>query len=225
MTTPDLAFRYIGDPMCSWCWGFAPVLEQLRDTFALPVEVAVGGLRPGPAAEELDDRMRDFLAHHWEQVEATSSQPFDHAGLHKPEGWKYDTEPGCVAVVTMRALAPADTLRFMARLKRAFYAENVDITDTTVYPALLEGFGVDPADFMARFRSDDMKKVAWQDFAAARKLGVNGFPTLLLREGETFTLATAGYMPAERLVPGLQRWFEQRHPAVLQGAACDVDGC
>ena len=27
---PDLGFIYAGDPMCSWCWGFAPTLEQLE---------------------------------------------------------------------------------------------------------------------------------------------------------------------------------------------------
>ncbi|MFQ5523922.1 MAG: DsbA family protein, partial [Acidimicrobiia bacterium] len=36
---------YVGDPMCSWCWGFAPEIEDLADEY--PVEVVVGGLRPG----------------------------------------------------------------------------------------------------------------------------------------------------------------------------------
>ena len=25
----EFGFLYLGDPMCSWCWGFAPVLERL----------------------------------------------------------------------------------------------------------------------------------------------------------------------------------------------------
>jgi protein-disulfide isomerase-like protein with CxxC motif len=24
---------YVGEPMCSWCWGFSPVLRQLLKTF------------------------------------------------------------------------------------------------------------------------------------------------------------------------------------------------
>ena len=47
----SLRFIYFADPMCSWCWGFAPVIEQtLRRRYgeAIPVRLVLGGLRPGP---------------------------------------------------------------------------------------------------------------------------------------------------------------------------------
>ncbi|MDH5427723.1 MAG: DsbA family protein, partial [Nitrospirota bacterium] len=28
MMSPTLI--YVADPMCSWCWGFSPVLEEIR---------------------------------------------------------------------------------------------------------------------------------------------------------------------------------------------------
>ena len=49
-TMPDgRHFLYIADPMCSWCYGFAPVIEALAARFAgrLPVRVMMGGLRAG----------------------------------------------------------------------------------------------------------------------------------------------------------------------------------
>ena len=45
----------VGDPMCSWCWGFAPEIDSLADDY--PVDVVVGGLRPGHMAQTLEDRM------------------------------------------------------------------------------------------------------------------------------------------------------------------------
>jgi putative protein-disulfide isomerase len=64
VTAPgDVEFVYVGDPMCSWCWGFAPALELLVARYSLPVRVIVGGLRTGPAAPVLDGTMRAFLAH------------------------------------------------------------------------------------------------------------------------------------------------------------------
>ena len=33
---------YVMDPMCSWCWGFAPVLESLAE------QAAAAGVPPGP---------------------------------------------------------------------------------------------------------------------------------------------------------------------------------
>ena len=38
---------YFADPMCSWCYGFSPVIREIADHFGerLPVEVVMGGLR------------------------------------------------------------------------------------------------------------------------------------------------------------------------------------
>src|SRR5690242_8930931 len=37
---------YFADPMCSWCWGFAPVIGAIRQRFgdALPIRLMMGGL-------------------------------------------------------------------------------------------------------------------------------------------------------------------------------------
>lgn len=33
-------FVYVGDPMCSWCWGFAPALEKLDPDTASRCELS-----------------------------------------------------------------------------------------------------------------------------------------------------------------------------------------
>jgi putative protein-disulfide isomerase len=44
-----LHFVYFADPMCSWCYGFAPVMRQLRQRYGDVAQVrpVMGGLRPG----------------------------------------------------------------------------------------------------------------------------------------------------------------------------------
>lgn len=224
MTAPslDLELIYVGDPMCSWCWGFAPVLEQLDARYTIPLRTVVGGLRPGPSAEALDDDLRGFLAHHWEQVEEASGQPFDIGGLDR-DGWVYDTELPCTAVVAMRNLNEKATLPFFARLQRAFYAERVDITDPAVYPALLEGFDVDAERFMGLLGSETIKAETWADFEYARKMSATGFPTLVVRDGEQFSVATRGFMPYERLEPTLTGWLAGRYGESADSLVCDID--
>ncbi len=218
---PELEFVYVGDPMCSWCWGFAPVLERMAEVYDVPMRVVVGGLRPGPDAEPLDDRMERFLAHHWHQVEAASGQPFDHAFLKRRHGWRYDTELPAVAVVAMRELNPDQTLRFHSRLQRAFYAEGIDITDPTEYPGLVGGFDVDPDKFLELLGSEEMKRRAWQDFSEARSLGVAGFPSLLLRMGNEWAVVTRGFVAAEVLLPALSNWLLERFGAASEGLFCE----
>ncbi len=222
--TSSLEFVYVGDPMCSWCWGFAPVLDELRNSFTIPIRLVAGGLRPGPAAETLDDRLRRFLAHHWEEVGERTGQPFDLSFLERDDGWVYDTELADTAVVTMRELNEAEALRFFARLQRAFYAEGTDITDPAAYPELLDGFDVDADRFVAMLLSADLRAKTWADFGEARRLGASGFPTLLLDEGDRMVVASPGYVPAETLIPALRAWITEHHAAIAPGLVCDPDG-
>ncbi len=220
--TEDLEFVYVADAMCSWCWGFAPVLDAIAARYEIPIRVVAGGLRPGPSSEVLDARFRATLASHWHHVAEASGQPFDEAPLSW-EGWRYDTELPSIAVVTMRELEPKASLEFFAGLQRAFYAEATDITDPEAYPALLEGFPVDAGRFIELLGSEEMKKRAWQDFAFARRLGITGFPTLLLREDDTHHVVTHGWQPFERLEPALTAWLGSRFGEAAQGLLCPID--
>lgn len=65
-TRRDLEFVYVGDPMCSWCWGFAPALEELQDRYDIPLRTVMGGLRTGPSANEMDQASREQLASYWD---------------------------------------------------------------------------------------------------------------------------------------------------------------
>lgn len=219
--TAELSFIYVGDPMCSWCWGFAPVLDRMQEVYDIPIRVVAGGLRPGPSSEVLDDRYEQVLAHHWHQVEAASGQPFDHTFLRRRDGWKYDTELPAIALVTMRSLDEKATLPFLSRLQRAFYVEGVDITDRAEYPSLLDGIAVDPDEFLTRLDSDEMRTRAWDDFAEARAMGVAGFPTLIIEEGEQKGIVTRGFLPADRLLPALSDWLIGRFAAEGDSLFCE----
>jgi len=219
----NLEFIYVGDPMCSWCWGFAPVLDELQRTFTIPIRLIAGGLRPGDAAQPLDDRMRGYLAHHWEQVEKRTGQPFDRAVLER-DGWIYDTETADTAVVTMRELNPKETLRFFVAVQHAFYAGGIDVTDASVYPELLESFDIDRDRFMTALVSPEMRERTWADFGKARRLGANGFPTLLLNEGDRMVVAAPGYVAAEHLVPSIRDWLNTHHAPIVASLMCDLDG-
>lgn len=213
---------YVGDPMCSWCWGIAPVVEHVSRRDDITLRVVVGGLRPGPSAEPLDDRMRAMLSEHWGKVEEVSGQPFDLSGLDR-ENWVYDTELPAIAVTTMRHLAEAETLRFFTELQRAFYADRVDITDIEVYPPLLAGYDVAPDEFMKAMRSDEGRTRAWEDFAESRELGVLGFPTILLQHGDSTQVLSRGYATSQHFDDQLAYWLEGKLPDTADVGTCSIE--
>ncbi|HUJ74784.1 MAG TPA: hypothetical protein VL359_07990, partial [bacterium] len=69
---------YFGDPMCSWCWGFRPVLEQVdREYPELRRVTVLGGLRGGSAGP-MSDELARMIQGAWRRIEETTGQPFDH---------------------------------------------------------------------------------------------------------------------------------------------------
>ena len=89
---------FVGDPMCSWCWGFEPVLEKLRKNYE--ISFIAGGLRT-QGQSVWDQNFKDELLHHWREVEKATGQEFNEE-FFKRKDFVYDTYPSCQAAVTMR---------------------------------------------------------------------------------------------------------------------------
>ena len=202
---------YFADPMCSWCWGFSPAIEGVAERFGeqLPIRLILGGLRPG-TTDAMDDDAKQMIRGHWEHVHEASGQPFDFAFFDR-EGFVYDTEPGCRAVVAARRLDPAAAMPMLKQIHHAFYAENADVTDRAVLCDLAESAGLDRAAFEASFDAQETAAETKTDFAIAYQSGVTGFPTLIVgSEEDGYAAVTRGYQPAERVEALIEGWLAQR---------------
>lgn len=204
----DREILLIVDPMCSWCWGFPPVVRALDDAYAerAPVYPIVGGLRP-LTSDPMSDRAKEEIRHYWEQVHEASGQPFDFSFFDR-DGFIYDTEPACRALVTVRFLKSKSSLIFLELLHQAFYAENRDVTDKDVLADLAEAVGVERSDFLQFFPTRKMIYLTASDFFRSQSMGVTGFPTVVLRSNEKLSLLSAGFRPFDDIKPHLDQWLE-----------------
>ena len=216
-------FVYVGDVLCSWCWGFAPTLRELDKGFGAPVRVVNGGLRPGPYARVLDDEMAGYLSHHWEQVAEASGQPFDPSFLDRRDGWKFDSEFPAIAVTAMRERDPASALPFFTDIQQAFFARGVDITEPEEYRPLLDGYPVERGPFLDYLLSGEAQRAAWKDFEEARSLGITSFPALLIRTNGTVATVTRGWQPFEQIQEPLRAYLAERGFQTLDGQMCALD--
>ncbi|MFM9847520.1 MAG: DsbA family protein [Hyphomicrobiaceae bacterium] len=207
----DKHFVYFADPMCSWCYGFSPVIGALAKQFAarLPVRLVMGGLRAGNT-QAMRPQDRDYIRSAWTRVGEASGQPFDFAFFDR-ETFVYDTEPACRAVVTMRRLAPDKALGFMAAIQRAFYANNEDITQTEVLAAIAEReTGTDAAAFTAEFLAPETRNETFRDFLVAQQAGVQGFPCLVAgNERDGYAQVTNGFRPIDGLPEAIEMWLRK----------------
>jgi len=200
---------YFADPMCSWCWGFAPTFERIQETYQGRIEMGLmlGGLRPG-AGDALEARAREEILHHWQAVHETTGQPFRFEGA-LPEGFVYDTEPPSRAVVAVSAIRPQAAIPYFRALQAAFYAEGRDITRESVLSELVSAVDVDAQQFRETFAAPATREHTKAHFIQAAQLGVQGFPTVLLQNDDGLSALTAGYQPFEALQPLLDAWLQQ----------------
>jgi len=205
-----LHFVYFADPMCSWCYGFSPVVATLRRRYGdvLPIRLVMGGLRPG-TTEPMPETARRGLVHHWDEIAALTGQPFSPA-LADREGFVYDTDPAAKAVVLARRTSQDAGLDYLEAAHRAFYAEGRDVTDNAVLADLAAELGFDRFAFLTQLSADDgLKGETWRDYAVSQRAGATGFPTLIVGPNAdgTYALVTRGYQAGETVLAGVDGWL------------------
>ena len=200
--------HYFADPMCSWCWGFSPYLNDIVEHYGeqAPIQFTMGGLRPFNK-RPLDASSKDMIRSHWEHVAKASGQPFDYAFFER-EGFVYDTEPACRAVVTARNFDPARELDLLKAVQGAFYRDNRDVTDSTELANIAASVGFDEDQFSTKLQTEEMKTATLADFQLARKYGVSGYPTLLCGDEDGYGILTVGWQPWERIQYAVDSWLQ-----------------
>ena len=90
---------FVGDPMCSWCYGFGPELSKLRKELeGVPFTMIMGGLRDGEIFDEA--KLKNHLGH-WQAVHEATGLPFDDTALAQ-KAFIYPTDPARRTVVAVR---------------------------------------------------------------------------------------------------------------------------
>lgn len=205
--TPGKRLIFFADPMCSWCWGFAPVISAIHTEFGdfAPIRLVVGGLRAGET-RPMDRKSKNYIRDHWEHVQSATGQPFDF-GFFDRDGFVYDTEPACRAVVAMRNLAPALALSYFEAVQRAFYVDNRDVTDGDTLTDIAHSAGIDRAAFEAVFAATEIAEATRADFSLTHALGISGFPSVILEDDAGQAFLTIGYRPLEALRLHVALWL------------------
>ena len=189
---------YIGDPMCSWCYGFTPELDKIRDSFPdVAFEMVMGGLRAGGTEKMIE--LKDFLRHHWQEVQRATGRRFNFGILSKNEV-TYDTEPACRAVIIAGRMKPESKYEYFKAVQESFYIHNNLPNDKDTYISIAERLGLDPAVFHKKFDHKQSQMDAFSEFDLAASMGITSFPALIAKINGKLYLATNGYQEASRII-------------------------
>lgn len=198
---------YIGDPMCSWCYGFSPEISSVKEALpeGLGFELVMGGLRPNGTQTMLE--LKDFLKSHWMEIEEKTKQPFKYDILEQAD-FVYDTEPACRAVVVVKEMAPSMAFNFFKEVQKTFYLENEHTSSLNTYLKIAKDLDIDLEDFESRFNSESAKIATRRDFEYSGSLGINSFPTLIVKKGEEYHLVSRGYTKSDAILTAIDQILE-----------------
>ncbi|REG86539.1 DsbA family protein [Marinomonas pollencensis] len=218
---------YVGDPMCSWCFGFSEVKHKLIQQCKgrANIRFIAGGLYPD-RTDKPDEKYRHFLQEHWVKIGKLTGQRFALEILSR-EDLMYNTELPCRAVVSVREMEGDEVaLDFFTHLQKAFYSEGVCISNDAALIELARCFGLDKERFSALYFSDAMKQQTRADFAFSQRLGVTGFPTVVVKDRAGYAYLTVGYQPYEQLQALLEAWLSDQLPEQHSGDVPEpVESC
>ncbi len=200
---------YIADPMCSWCYGFAPVLAQLHKELRpdVPLRYVMGGLAPD-SDDPMPAPVREMIQGAWDSIERVTGVTFNRA-FWTDCAPRRSTYPACRAVLAAESLRPGAGPEVFQAIQHAYYQEAQNPSDEDVLLSAGEKAQFDRGSFQDQLRSPDVEEELQRHLQERSALGVSvgatGFPTLALREGDgQVHLLTSGYCHWADLEPVLR---------------------
>ncbi len=194
--------NYVGDPMCSWCWGFAPVLEDVA-TFlpkGVEVEYVMGGLAPD-SDDPMPAEVRQYVQENWREVTKTTGAQFNWDFWEKCQP-RRSTYPACRAAL---AAGLQDALpRMFDALQRAYYLEARNPSDSETHIEVAKELGLDVDRFANDLLSAHVETLLQADFAKRRELGVREFPTITFQDGTGYVTVMRGWASSRDVLDRLR---------------------
>ncbi|PCD89855.1 DsbA family protein [Vibrio mediterranei] len=169
---------YVYDPMCSWCWGYAPTWNLIKTLLddQLDIQYVLGGLAPDSNVP-MPLEMQTQIASYWRKIESYLGTEFNHDfwTLNTP---KRSTYPACRAVLAARKQQSEQDI--YRAIQQAYYLEAKNPSESEVLFDLAKQVGLDIEAFRHDFLSAEINQQLSEEIKFARSIGGNSFPSLFL---------------------------------------------
>ncbi|WNJ21001.1 DsbA family protein [Pontibacter sp. G13] len=208
MTIEKTTLLYAYDAFCGWCYGFSPVMKQLKEEFGdqIDFQVLSGGMVMGDRVGPVGERFA-FIKDGMGRVEELTGVKFGQAFMDMFEDGttEFNSEPPSIALTVFKTYRPNDGVEFAHALQSAVYEHGKDLTQPEVYAELAESFGLDGVEFVQKMGSEEMVKKTYEEFQLVQQLGINGFPAVIMIKDAQGYLLSRGYQPIEPIRQNIEK--------------------
>ncbi len=193
---------YIHDPMCSWCWGFRPQWDALKN--ALPDEVAIVNIAGG-LAKDCDDpmpqEMQETVQGWWRDIHQQLGTAFNY------DFWsnnvpRRSTFMSCRAAIAAGYQNAED--KMINAIQQAYYLRALNPSNVELLERLAGELHLDTVKFKRDLHSDETQEEFSRQLSCARQLPIDGFPSLVLQIGDIIHPIERNYHNHEAMLIDIQ---------------------
>jgi putative protein-disulfide isomerase len=206
-TSDGVEVTFYTDPLCCWSWAMTPAWDRLQAECGpgLRIRYKMGGLLP--SWKHFEDAAHSIsrpsqMGPEWMHAAHLSGVTINsQIWIADPPASSY---PACIAVKCVQLQSEDFVPGFLRLLQKAVMTEGKNIAKTGVLSDAAWSLHDEYSDFdLFRFRDDLMgnagKNAFRQDLQDAKYLGINRFPTLVIRRKNGSTVMLTGYQTYESL--------------------------
>lgn len=199
---------YFTDPICSSCWGIEPQLRRLKLEYGaeVAIEYHMGGLLPDWSYNSGGISKPSDVAHHWDEVSQYYKMPIDgDVWLSDPLASSY---PPSIAFKAAQLQDNTKAISFLRILREMVFLQKKNIAKWEHIEQAAIQAGLNTTQLQADY-DGKAKELFNEDLVLARKLGVRGFPTIIINDTER----VYGVKPYASFEAGIQKALPGAHKA------------
>jgi putative protein-disulfide isomerase len=135
---------YLFDPLCGWCYGASPVIQQLGQHSGLTLALAPSGLFAG-GGRTMDAAFVDYAWSNDQRIAKLTGQRFTEAyrqNVLGRLGSRFDSAAATLALTAVSLSEPLRELETLKALQEARYVQGLDTCDVSVVEKLLRDQGL-----------------------------------------------------------------------------------
>lgn len=197
---------YVHDPMCSWCWGFSRVLNELLEH--LPEEIEVHRLLGGLATdsdEPMPKSTQHYIKGNWSKIEDRIPGVkfnFDFWSKCIP---RRSTYPACRAVIAARQQGQQYDVLMTKEIQKAYYQNALNPSDNSTLIKLADNLNLSLEKFEKDLLADKTQEELIEEISRTRELFAESFPNLVLQVGDEHFPIPLDYNNSKTMLEEIKR--------------------
>ena len=192
---------YVHDPMCSWCWGFTDVYEQLLELLPAGVEVRrlLGGLAPDSDVP-MPESMQAMLQQTWHRIETMiPGKRFNYEFWNQCQP-RRSTYPACRAVIAAREQGNQYDPIMTRAIQQAYYQNARNPSDNETLIELAAEIGLNKERFNSQLLDAKTHQQLLDEIDSARSIGIDSFPSLMLEHNSQHYPVMINYTNVDQIL-------------------------